>query len=175
MVAGKRNTLGDGGGDRKSLCRSPRAASADWSRDTTLFSLIPPALGLECLRNSETSCVCLQWEPHLEVLCPAEEGVSGDPGHPISDPQRSLALPTMDAALWSGNSRYCDLLLETRCTFKKKKKTKAFKSLANIENWLLPRWDGGGLYACPAPRPSHHPLLSPHPSARTKPLICLQR
>ena len=114
MVAGKRNILGDGGGDRKSLCRSPRAASADWSRDTTLFSLIPPALGLECLRNSETSCVCLQWEPHLEVLCPAEEGVSGDPGHPISDPQRSLGLlSTMDAAIWSGNSRHCNLLLET--------------------------------------------------------------
>lgn len=127
MVAGKRNILGDGGGDRKSLCRSPRAASADWSKDTTLFSLIPPALGLECLRNSETSCVCLQWEPHLEVLCPAEEGVSGDPGHPISDPQRSLGLlSTMDAALWSGNSRYCNLLLETHNALFKKKKNKGF-------------------------------------------------
>lgn len=130
MVAGKRNILGDGGGDRKSLCRSPRAASADWSKDTTLFSLIPPALGLECLRNSETSCVCLQWEPHLEVLCPAEEGVSGDPGHPISDPQRSLGLlSTMDAALWSGNSRYCNLLLETHNALLKKKKQRLLKVL----------------------------------------------
>jgi len=129
MVAGKRNILGDGGGDRKSLCRSPRAASADWSRDKTLFSLIPPAPGLECLRNSETSCVCLQWEPHLEVLCPAEEGVSGDPGHPISDPQRSLALPTMDATLWSGNSRYCNLLLETHNALLKKKKQRLLKVL----------------------------------------------
>ena len=109
------------------LSAVPHARLLRTGAGTRLFSLIPPAPGLEFLRNSETSCICLQWEPHLEVLCPAEEGVSGDPGHPISDPQRSLGLlSTMDAALWSGNSRYCNLLLETHNALFKKKKNKGF-------------------------------------------------
>ena len=67
-----------------SLPTVPYAPRLQTEVEIQLFSLIPSAIGLEFPRNSEMTCVPLQWGPLLEVLCPAEEGGLEDPNHTIS-------------------------------------------------------------------------------------------
>lgn len=62
----------------------PHAPHLQTKVEIQLFSLIPSVIELEFLRNSEMTCVPLQWGPLLEAPCPAEEGGLEDPNHLIS-------------------------------------------------------------------------------------------
>lgn len=50
----------------------PHAPRLQTEVEIQLFSLVPSAIELEFLRNSEMTCVPLQLGPLLEALCPAE-------------------------------------------------------------------------------------------------------